>query len=198
MSERQTGTLAAVARYIANRPNQIIFLDDITTVVHAERKAIQNALSHMVRDQRLPGLETRIQGNCWLYNPPAINGSEPDKFPPTLPPVHKTRRSSSPMKEGIDYIVEDKTPEYSFEHPRQPGKWVKNSGVIRVYLAATNDMAWMCKEGDYVHENPRSVFAHRSMHRVPTTAEQKAAAFDLLPEAIKKKLLAQLKEEKTS
>ncbi len=111
-----------------------------------------------------------------------------------------TDKKAQALVEGVDYLLTGET--YEFQHPKSD-KWVRNSGVVQVYLAATNAITWKCVKCDYVNDNARAVFGHRASHTKRDTEhqhqlllEQKAAAFDLLPPQMQQVLLERLKTEK--
>lgn len=113
----------------------------------------------------------------------------------------ETRKFEKPLREDVDYLLVREVP---LQSPMGNGRWVSNSGVLEVWLVATDETINLCAEcRRFAAAKPSSVFAHRGSGHgrrggAAKLRERKVAVFDLLPARIQKQLLRRAAEAESA
>lgn len=61
---------ADIMQYFEKHPNEKTYLNELTDELgHEDTRPVQSGIYAVIRNNLLPGVETVVRGQCWIYKP---------------------------------------------------------------------------------------------------------------------------------
>lgn len=129
---RVRGASAAIIKFFVERPNKLVFLDDIKKATGLDARHVQNAISNVKAKGYV--IETNVRGSAWTYRPAAsYEGAIPASSQPYIP--NPPLPAAQIQRGGV-------------QHPRYPSFAVVNPLPDGRYLLKDehSEKLWVAKE----------------------------------------------------
>jgi hypothetical protein len=68
--KNQRGHTAATVKHFIDYPNQHVTAEELQGIIGGTRTQVQMAVNYVMKNGKLPGLRTVVNGDIWVYEPP--------------------------------------------------------------------------------------------------------------------------------